>query len=100
MSTQAVNAWLLFTLITRHHAKHMLNYENLISAQIMHIYEIRMKSLDPLRAKKIFIRKAEDGPYLGLSYESLISDPIRSGKRNRKYCTLANLTRQSSQRLI
>ena len=24
----------------------------------------RIKSLDPLRAKKIFIRKAEDGPYL------------------------------------
>ena len=36
------------------------------------------KGLDPLRAKKIFIRKAEDGPYLGFSYKRLISDPIRS----------------------
>ena len=39
------------------------------------------KSLDPLRAKKIFIRKAEDVPYLGFSYKSLISDPKKSNKR-------------------
>ena len=43
-------------------------------------YKIRIKSLDPLRAKKIFIRKAEDGPLLGFGYKSLISDPVRSGK--------------------
>ena len=36
---------------------------------------IRIKSLDPLRAKNIFIRKTEDGPYQGFSYKSLISDP-------------------------
>ena len=41
---------------------------------------IRIKSLDPLRAKNIFIRKEEDGPYLGFSYKSLISDPIRSSE--------------------
>ena len=46
--------------------------------------QIRIKSLDPLRAKKIFIRKPEDGPYLGFGYKSLISDPIRSGNRSRK----------------
>ena len=38
---------------------------------------IRIKRLDPLRAKKIFIRKA-DGPYLGFRYKSLISDPFNS----------------------
>ena len=27
--------------------------------------KVRIKSLDPFRAKKIFKRKAEDGPYLG-----------------------------------
>ena len=43
-----------------------------------------IKSLDPLRAKKIFIRKAEDWPYLGFGYRSLISDPIKSGKRSRR----------------
>ena len=49
------------------------------------------KSLDPFRAKKIFMRKAGD-----LSYKNLISGPIRSGKRSqRKYCKLANITRQS-----
>ena len=42
------------------------------------------KSLDPLRVKRIFIRKAEDGPYLDFSYKSLISDPIRSGKRSQR----------------
>ena len=47
-------------------------------------YIIRIKSLDPLRAKKIFMRKAEDGPYLGFGYKRLISDPIRSGKRSQK----------------
>ena len=47
-------------------------------------YVIRIKSLDLLRAKKIFIRKAEDGPCLGFSYKSLISDPIRSGKRSQR----------------
>ena len=41
---------------------------------------MRIKSSDPFRAKKIFIRKAEVGPYLGFGYKSLISDPIRSGK--------------------
>ena len=40
-----------------------------------------------------------DGPYLGFGYKSLISDPMSSGKRG-KYCKLANLTRQSFQRLI
>ena len=44
----------------------------------------RIKSLDPLKAKKIFIRKAEDGPYLGFGYQSLISDPMRSGKRSQR----------------
>ena len=42
------------------------------------------KRLDPLRAKKIFIRKAEDRPYLGFSYKRLINDPIRSGKRSQR----------------
>ena len=32
-------AWLLFRLVTRHHAKHVLNYEYLTSAQITHICE-------------------------------------------------------------
>ena len=41
---------------------------------------VRIKSLDLLRGKKIFIRKVEDGTYLGFGYKSLISDPIRSGK--------------------
>ena len=27
-------------------------------------------NLDPLRAKKIFIKMAEDGPYLGFSYKN------------------------------
>ena len=60
---------------------------------------IRIKSLDPLRAKKIFIRKAEDGPYLGFGYKSLISDPINLAKGVRgKYCmNLANFTRQLSK---
>ena len=40
--------------------------------------------MDPLRAKKIFIRKTVDGPYLGFSYKNLISDPIRSGKRSQR----------------
>ena len=48
---------------------------------------IRKKSLDPLRAKKIFIRKTEYGPHLGFSYKSLISDPIRSGKRSQMKIT-------------
>ena len=30
------------------------------------------KSLDPLKAKNMFIRKAEDGPYLGFNYKSAI----------------------------
>ena len=46
--------------------------------------KIRIKRLDPLRAKKIFIRKAEDGPYIGFSYKYLISDLIRSGKRSQR----------------
>ena len=45
---------------------------------------IRIKSLDTLRAKKIFIRKAEDGPYLGFSYKTLISVPLRSGRRSQR----------------
>ena len=45
------------------------------------------KSLDPLRAKKTFIRKIEDGPYTAVS-------AMRG-----KYCKLANLTRQSSQNI-
>ena len=32
---------------------------------------IRIKSLNPLRATKIFIRKAENWSYLGLGYKSL-----------------------------
>ena len=44
----------------------------------------RKKSLDTLRAKKIFIRKVKDGPYLGLSYKSLITDRIRSVKGNQR----------------
>ena len=39
-----------------------------------------IKCLVPLRAKKIFIRRVEARPYLGFDYESLISEPIRSGK--------------------
>ena len=39
-----------------------------------------IKRLDHLKAKIIFIRKAEDGPHLGFGYKSLISDPIKSGK--------------------
>ena len=47
--------------------------------------QIRIKnSLDLLRSKEIFIRKAEDGPYLGFSYKSLISDRIRPGKRSQR----------------
>ena len=38
-------------------------------------YATKNKSLDPLRANKIFIRKVENGPYLGLGYKRLISDP-------------------------
>ena len=34
--------------------------------------QLKIKSLYPLRAKKIFIRKAED---LGFDYKSLIGDP-------------------------
>ena len=45
---------------------------------------IKIKSLDPFRANNISIRKAEDGPYLGFSYKSLISDPIRPGKRSQR----------------
>ena len=52
--------------------------------QLMVKDQIRIKSLDPLRAKKIFISKAEDGPYLGFSYKSLFSDTIRSGKRSQR----------------
>ena len=37
---------------------------------------MKIRTLDPLRAKKIFMRKAEDVPYLGFGYKSLISDPI------------------------
>ena len=36
------------------------------------------------KSKEIFTRKTEDGPYLGFSYKSLISDPIRSGKRSQR----------------
>ena len=39
---------------------------------------------------KIFIRNAEDRPYLGFSYKSLISDAIGSGKRN--YCNILGNT--------
>ena len=42
------------------------------------------KGLGPFGAKQIFIRKAEDGPYLGYRYKSLISDPIRSSKRSQR----------------
>ena len=38
------------------------------------------KSVNPLKAKKFLIRKTDDVPYVGFSYESLISDPIGSGK--------------------
>ena len=38
------------------------------------------KKKDPLRAKKIFIREA-DRPYLGFGYKNIISDPIKSGKK-------------------
>ena len=36
----AVNAQLLFILFTRHHAKHVGNYEYLTSARIMHIFRV------------------------------------------------------------
>ena len=42
------------------------------------------EKLDPLRTKKIVIRRIVDGPYLGFGYKSLISDPIRSGKRSQR----------------
>ena len=49
---------------------------------------IIMKSLDLLRAKKIFIRKV--GPYRGFGYLSLISDPIDLAKGvSVKYCKFA-----------
>ena len=48
------------------------------------MFRIKIKDLDPLRAKKIFIRQAEDGPYLGFGYKSSISDPLRSGKRSQR----------------
>ena len=38
LCAQAVDALPLFTLVTRHYTKRMLNYEYLISAQIKHIY--------------------------------------------------------------
>ena len=37
-----------------------------------------------LKAKKIVKRRAEDGPYLGFNYKSLISDSLRSGKRSQR----------------
>ena len=51
-----------------------------------------MKCLDPLRGKKLFIRKAEDGPCLGFGYKSLISDPLRSDKGAKGKHNLHNLT--------
>ena len=33
---RGVNAWLLLMFVTRHYAKHVLNYEYLTSARIMH----------------------------------------------------------------
>ena len=48
------------------------------------------KSLDPLRAKKTFIRK-KVGPYRGFGYSSLISDPFNLAKGARgKNCNFAN----------
>ena len=38
------------------------------------------------------IRKAEDGPYLGLCYKSNISDPIRSGKSSQRKILPSNVT--------
>ena len=37
--SKGVNAQLLLMLVTTHHTKHMLNYECLTSARIMHIFE-------------------------------------------------------------
>ena len=39
MDGEGVNAQLLLMLITTHYAKHMLNYEYMTSARIMHIFE-------------------------------------------------------------
>ena len=38
--TCAVNARFLFMLVTRHHAKHVGNYEYLTSARIKHIFRV------------------------------------------------------------
>ena len=63
---------------------YVLYYDTGVSGSDIHFSLIRMKSLDPLRANKIFIRKAEDGPFLCFSYKSLISDPLRSDNRSQR----------------
>ena len=35
-NSRAVDAGLLIMFVTKHHAKHMLNYEYLTAAQILH----------------------------------------------------------------
>ena len=45
-----VNAWLFIMFVTRHHAKHVLNYEYLTAARILHsIMEISSCENDPLK---------------------------------------------------
>ena len=53
-----------------------------ISRNLLILNKNRTKNLDHLRAKKIFIRKAEDVPYLGYSYKSLISDWLKEPEEN------------------
>ena len=58
------------------------------------------KSLDPLRAKKTFIRK-KLGQTAVSGYSSLISDPLNLAKgARRKTVNLQILTWQSSQSLL
>ena len=59
---------------------HMLGTNTVVMMSLLP-YSKRIKKLDPLRAKNIFTRKAEYGPYLGFSYKSLISEAIRYGKK-------------------
>ena len=42
------------------------------------------KKFRSFKSKEIIHKKAEDGPKLGFGYKSLISDPIKSGKKPEK----------------
>ena len=74
-----MSAGILFMAVTRHTPAAVITNKN-------------KKGLDPLRAMKTFIRKKEDEPYRSFGYLSLISYPIRSGKRSqRKILLIGNV---------